>query len=133
MNTLALSKAKIALANHGIGKGLDEATGEGVSAGFCHYMLGRNNAKYNEALSVIGVTMSANYNLTMTDYGEAPPEDYAKTRSYIDYIGAAGGALEMQCREGFILAGEGAIHTSRALEGCYTQLLQFLAMFIYLK
>ena len=74
--------------------------------------------------------MSANYNLAFTDYGEAPPESHAKTRSYIASVGAEGGAVEMQAREGFIKAGEGTPHTARILEADYTLLLQFLYMLL---
>lgn len=128
MNTLVESKTKIALANHALGNGTD--SGEGISAGFCHYMLGRDNAKYADSIKSIGEIMSANYNLSFTDYGQAPPETWGKTRSYIASIGAEGGALEMQSREGFIKAGNGEEHTAKIMEANYTLLLQFLYMLI---
>lgn len=130
MNTLVASKTKIALANHCLGSHLNTTTGESANAGMCHWMLGRNNSKYNNHLNSIGASMSANYNLSFTDYGQAPCESYAKTRSYIDSIGAEGGAVEMNAREGFVLAGEGNLHTARILEADYTLLLQFLHMLI---
>ena len=130
MNTLVESKAKIAMANHGLGDGIDSTVGEAISAGLCHWMLGRDNSKYDEHLKSIGAILSANYNLAFVNYGEAPPETWAKTRSYIDWIGAEGGAVEMQAREGFVLAGEGQQHTARILEANYTLLLQFLYMLI---
>ena len=130
MNTITESGAFIVTANHGLGAQINSTTGEAVNAGMCHYMFGRNDSKYNSRLLSIGETMSANYNLAFTDYGEAPPESNAKTRSYIALAGAAGGAVEMQAREGFIKAGEGAMHTARILEADYTLLLQFLYMLL---
>ena len=129
MNTIVESEAKIVTANHGLGTQIN-STGEATNAGFCHWMLGRNNSKYTSSLFAIGETMSANYNLSFTDYGEAPPESNAKTRSYIASVGAEGGAVEMQAREGFIKAGDGNIHTARILEADYTLLLQFLKMLL---
>ena len=130
MNTLVESKTKIAMANHGLGQGIDASTGESANAGKCCYMFGRNQTKYTESLLSIAEVMCVNYNLYFGDMGQAPPENYAKTRSYIDSIGAEGGAIEMQSREGFILAGEGIEHTARILEANYTLLLQFLFMLI---
>jgi hypothetical protein len=130
MNTLVASKTKIAMANHALGESIDSITGESKNAGHCHYMLGRNDSKYNDDLNAIGETMATFYNLAFSDYGEAPPESYAKTRSYIASIGVEGGAVEMNAREGFVLAGEGNLHTSRVLEADYTLLLQFLHMLI---
>jgi hypothetical protein len=127
MNTISESGAKIVTANHGLGAKLD-ANGEDVNSGLCHWMLGRNDAGYTDSLNNIGMVMGANYNLAFTDYGEAPPETHAKTRSYIAWAGAKGGAVEMQQREGYILAGEGNLHTARILEADYTLLLQFLHM-----
>lgn len=130
MNTIVASGAKIVTANHGLGTQINTTTGEATNAGHCHWMLGRNDTKYNSSLLAIGETMSANYNLAFTDYGEAPPESHAKTRSYIASVGAEGGAVEMQAREGFIKAGEGTPHTARILEADYTLLLQFLYMLL---
>lgn len=130
MNTLAESGAKIAMANHGLGTQVNDATGEATNAGLCHYMFGRVNSKYNDALTSTGAVMEANYNLVYTSYPEAKPEEYAKTRSYIALIGAEGGAVEMQSRDGFILAGEGQEYTARIMEANYTMLLQFLSMLI---
>lgn len=130
MNTLAESKPIIATANHALGSAINSSTGESTNAGLCHWMLGRNNGKYASSLLEIGEVMSANYNLAFTDYGEAPPETYGKTRSYIASIGAEGGAIEMQVREGYVKAGEGTLHTAKILEADYTLLLQFLHMFI---
>lgn len=130
MNTLVASKTKIALANHALGEQVNATSGEATNAGYCHWMLGRNNSKYTSALAEIAEVMNANYNLVFTDYGQAPPETYAKTRSYIDWIGAEGGAVEMQAREGFVLAGEGNLFTARIMEADYTLLLQFLYMLI---
>lgn len=134
MNTLAASKAIIAMCNHSYGHGIDSTTGEAVSGGICSYMMGRNKSKYTESLSEIAEVMSANYNLVFTDNGEAPPEIWGKTRSYIEWIGAEGGALEMNSRDGFITdpnnESEGRQFTSRVMEAAYTQLLQFLYMLI---
>ena len=128
MNTLVESGATIALANHSLGNGIDTSIGESPSSGLCHYMFGRNKDKWKEDLGKIAMTMSANYNLSFTDYGQAPPESWAKTRSYMDWIGIEGGAIEMQSREGFVSAGEGAPYTARVMEGAYTQMLQVLCM-----
>lgn len=129
MNTLVESGTKIVMANHALGTQTN-SSGEGANAGKCHYMLGRNNSKYDKDLLAIAETMLANYNLFFTDYGQAPPESYAKTRSYIDWIGAEGGAVEMQAREGYVLDGTSQLHTSRILEADYTLHLQFLHMLI---
>ena len=129
MNTLVESGTKIVMANHALGTQTN-STGEGANSGKCHYMLGRNNSKYDSDLLAIAESMLANYNLFFTDYGEAPPESYAKTRSYIDWIGAEGGAVEMQAREGYVLDGTSQLHTSRILEADYTLHLQFLYMLI---
>ena len=129
MNTLVESGAKIVTANHALGTQTN-SSGEGANSGKCHYMLGRNNSKYEKDLLAIAETMLANYNLFFTDYGEAPPERYAKTRSYIDWIGAEGGAVEMQAREGYVLDGTSQLHTARILEADYTLLLQFLNMLL---
>jgi hypothetical protein len=130
MNTLVASGTKIAMANHALGSGINSSTGESVSAGHCHYMLGRNDSKYTDDLNAIGETMATFYNLAFSDYGQAPPESHAKTRSYIAWIGAEGGAVEMNAREGFILDGEGNEHTARIMEADYTLMLQFLHMLI---
>lgn len=129
MRTLVESGTKIAMANHALGTHLDEETGEAVSAGMCAYMLGRNNAKYTQHLEAIAETMCNNYDLSLRDMGEAPAESYGKTRSYIDHIGAEGGAVEMAAIDGYLLHG-GALHTAKVLEADYTLLLQFLHMLI---
>lgn len=130
MNTIVESGAKIVIANHGLGEQTNSTTGEGISAGLCHWMLGRDNSKYNSYLNSIGEVMNVNYNLAFSDYGQALPETHAKTRSYIDWVGAEGGAVEMQPRDGFILAGEGDLHTARIMEANYTLHLQFLHMLL---
>jgi hypothetical protein len=134
MNTLVASKTKIAMCNHSYGHGLNETTGEAATAGVCSYMMGRNDSKYAKALLEIGEVMTANYNLEFTDNGEAPPESWGKTRSYISWIGAEGGALEMQSRDGFVTdpnnEAKGAQFTARVMEAAYTELLQFLYMLI---
>ncbi len=132
MNTLAESKAVIAMANHGVGSpdSVSNAGKEFNSAGQSHYMLGRNDSKYDTALKAIGAVMSANYNLTFTDYSEAPPEVYAKTRSYIEWIGAEGGAVEMQAVEGYYLKGNAKLFTPKIMEANYTLMLQVLNMFV---
>ncbi len=130
MNTLVESGAIIALANHALGNGIDTTVGENSSAGLCHYMFGRNKSKWTDDLGKIAMTMSANYNLAFTDYGEAPPENWAKTRSYIDWMGAEGGAIEMQSREGFVSAGDGEPYTALVMEAAYTQMLQVLYMLV---
>lgn len=132
MNTLVTSKARIAMCNHSYGHGLDSATGEAVCAGICSYMFGKNKPKYAEALLKIAEIMSANYNLVFNDNGEAPPEIWAKTRSYFEWIGVEGVALEFQSRDGFVTDpdndAEGKQFTARVMEAGYTQLLQVLYM-----
>lgn len=134
MNTLVASKTRIALANHSYGEGIDSTTGEAVSGGICSYMMGRNDSKYTESLLQIAEVMAANYNLVFTDNGEAKPEDWGKTRSYISWIGAEGGALEMNSRDGYITdpdnEAKGAQFTARVMEAAYTELLQYLYMLI---
>lgn len=136
MNTLISSKAIIAMCNHSYGHGIDNTTGEAVSGGICSYMFGRNKSKYTETLLKIAEVMSANYNLVFTDNGEAPPENWAKTRSYFEAIGIEGVALEINSREGFITdptnEAEGKQFTARVMEAGYTQLLQVLYMMISL-
>jgi len=70
------------------------------------------------------------YNLSLLFSDHAEPESYAKTRSYMDWVGIRCCALEMQVSEGFILSGGGQMFTGRVMEACYTQLLQFLNMLI---
>ncbi len=130
MNTISESGAAVVTANHALGHQINADTGEATNAGMCHWMLGENKSAYVTYLNGIGESMSANYNLSFTDYGQAPPEDYAKTRSYIAWSGAKGGAVEMQARDGFVLAGEGELHTAAVIEADYTLLLQFLHMLV---
>ena len=135
MNTLVASKCKLAMCNHSYGHGIDNATGEAVSGGICSYMLGREKKKYTEALLKIAEVMAANYNLLFNNNGSpATPEIWAKTRSYIEWIGADAVALEMNSREGFITdpnnEAQGKQFTARVMEAAYTQLLQVLYMMI---
>lgn len=130
MNTLVASKCKVAMCNHSYGHGLDSTTGEAVSGGICSYMMGRNKTKYTESLLKIAEVMACNYNLVFTDNGEAPPEQWAKTRSYFESIGVDGVALEINSRDGFVLEGKGQQFTSRVMEAGYTQILQALYMLI---
>jgi hypothetical protein len=128
MNTLMESGTKIALANHGFGPALD-SSGEVGCAGMCGYMLGEDLYKYNAHLAGIRETMIVDYELTVNNVGQAPASQYGKTRSYINHIGAEGGALEMCPVEGFLLHG-GKLHGAKILEANYTMLLQFLNMLI---
>lgn len=134
MNTLVASKCKVAMCNHSYGHGIDNTTGEAVSGGICSYMMGRNKTKYTEALFKIAEVMASNYNLVFNDNGEAPPENWAKTRSYFEWIGVDGIALEINSRDGFITdpnnEAEGKQFTARVMEAGYTQLLQALYMLI---
>lgn len=133
MNTVFESNPVVATAQHCLGSGLDSATGEAANACATAWMFGRNRAEYTEPLESIAEIMAANYNLFFQQLqatSEAPPSSYAKTRSYIEHCGIAGGAVEMQAREGFVLEGEGKLHTARILEADYTLLLQFLFMLI---
>lgn len=134
MNTLVASKCKVAMCNHSYGQGVDSATGEAVSAGICSYMMGRNKSKYTESLLKIAEIMACNYNLVFNDNGEAPPENWAKTRSYFEWIGVDGVALEINSRDGFITdptnEAQGKQFTARVMEAGYTQVLQTLYMLI---
>lgn len=135
MNTLVASKCRLAMCNHSYGHGIDNATGEAVSGGICSYMLGREKPKYTESLLKIAEVMASNYNLAFGKNSDtATPETSAKTRSYIEWIGADGVALEMNSREGFITdpnnEARGKQFTSRVMEAAYTQLLQVLYMMI---
>lgn len=134
MNTLVASKCKIAMCNHSYGHGIDSKTGEAVSGGICSYMFGRNKSKYTESLLKIAEVMASNYNLVFNDNGEAPPENWAKTRSYFEWIGVDGIALEINSRDGFVTdpnnVAQGKQFTARVMEAGYTQLLQALYMLI---
>ena len=135
INTLVASKCKLAMCNHSYGEGLDYSmpaeNREAVSAGICSYMLGRDKPKYTNDLLKIADVMAANYNLVFNKNSDtATPETAAKTRSYIEWIGADCVALEMNSREGFITDGNGAQFTARVMEAAYTQLLQVLYMMI---
>lgn len=124
MNTVFASGAKIALANHVLGTQDDTNN--------CGYMLGRDNPKYNAHLAGIAETMAVNYDLAFITMGQAPGDEYGKTRSYLDHIGVEGGALEMCALAGYFEDG-GTRHTAQALEADYTLLLQFLNMLIECK
>lgn len=135
MNTLVASKCKLAMCNHSYGHGIDNSTGEAVSGGICSYMLGAEKPKYAESLLKIAEVMAANYNLLFNNNGSpATPELWAKTRSYIEWIGADAVALEMNSRDGFITdpnnEAQGKQFTARVMEAAYTQLLQVLYMMI---
>lgn len=139
MNTLVASKCKLAMCNHSYGEGLDynmpADNREAVSGGICSYMLGREKPKYTETLLKIAEVMSANYNLIFQKNSDtATPETSAKTRSYIEWIGADGIALEFNSRDGFITdpsnEAQGKQFTARVMEAGYTQLLQVLYMLI---
>ena len=135
MNTLVASKCKLAMCNHSYGQGLDSTTGEAVSAGICSYMLGADKPKYTESLLKIAEVMAANYNLLFNKNSDtATPTTSAKTRSYIEWIGVDGVALEMNSRDGFITdpknEAKGKQFTARVMEAAYTQLLQVLYMMI---
>ena len=135
MNTLVASKCKLAMCNHSYGQGVDSTTGEAVSAGICSYMLGGDKPQYTESLLKIADVMAANYNLVFNKNSDtATPETSAKTRSYIEWVGADGVALEMNSRDGFITdpnnEAQGKQFTARVMEAAYTQLLQVLYMMI---
>lgn len=93
-------------------------------------MLSAERDKYADHLKSIRSVMNVNYDLLMHNMGEAPPETYAKTRSYIDYVGIEGVAVEMAVSDGTEVGGVGALHTEKILEADYTLLLQFLNMLI---
>ena len=135
MNTLIASGCKIAMCNHSYGHGIDNTTGEAVSAGICSYMLGGDKPKYTEAMLKIAEVMASNYNLVFNQNSNtATPDQNAKTRSYFEWVGIDGVALEMQSRDGFITdpnnEAQGKQFTAKVMEAAYTQLLQVLYMLI---
>lgn len=115
MNTLAEPKTVVGISIHALGYT------SGGNDGLCHYQgNGFNADKMNE----IAETMKANYNLKFTSYGEAPQETTAKSPTYISKIGAKGGIIEFQAREGYMADSISALHTSRIMEANYTLLLE---------
>ena len=130
MNTCVASKAIVGMANHSYGRKIDSSTGEIVVAGTCGCMIPRPNDVYNEDIERIEMNMAGNYNLSLIFSNSAEPEDYAKTRSYMDWVGIKCCALEMQVSEGFLLHDGGEMFTSRVMEANYTLLLQFLHMLL---
>lgn len=115
MNTLAEPKSAVGISIHALGYT------SGGNDGLCHYQgNGFNTDKMNE----ITENMKANYNLKFTSYGEAPQETTAKSPTYISKIGAKGGIIEMQAREGYIADSTAQLHSARILEAGYTLLLE---------
>lgn len=129
MNSCVASKAFIGMANHSYGRKIGTDTGEIVTAGTCGCMIPRPTAKYDKFIERIEMIM-AGYDLSLIFSNSALPEECAKTRSYMDFIGISCCALEMQVSEGFILHGGGQMYTERVMEANYTLLLQFLYMLI---
>ena len=129
MNTCVASKAVVGMANHSYGRKIDSSTGEIVVAGTCGCLIPRPVDAYNEYIEHIEMVMTA-YNLSLLFSNSAEPENHAKTRSYMDWVGIRCCALEMQASEGFLLHGGGQTFTPRVMEADYTLLLQFLYMLI---
>ena len=78
----------------------------------------------------IAENMKANYNLKFTSYGEAPQETTSKSPTYITKIGAKGGIIEMQPREGYIGESTASLHSARIMEANYTLLLEAIYMWL---
>ena len=121
MNTLAEPKSVVGISIHCLGYTT------GGNDGLCHYQgNGFNADKMNE----IAENMKANYNLKFTSYGEAPQETTAKSPTYISKIGAKGGIIEFQAREGYMADSTASLHTSRIMEANYTLLLECIYAFL---
>lgn len=130
MNTLAESKAIAALANHCYGYKTNTTTGKPIFNDDCAFMPGRLEDKYTPHARMIRSVLSANYDLVFTYGSEAPSETYGKTRSYMDWLGITGGALEMRAVDGMVYGEDGVLHTAKVLEADYTMQLQAIAMLI---
>jgi hypothetical protein len=96
-------------------------------------MPGRLEDKYTPHARMIRSVLSANYDLVFTYGSAAPSETYGKTRSYMDWLGITGGALEMRAVDGMVYGEDGVLHTAKVLEADYTMQLQALAMLIECK
>lgn len=126
MNTLQLSKAVVGMSLHTVGYLDSTGTVDNpASNGLCHYQgEGFNTAK----IARIAQTMWSNYNLLFTDYGRTPPDETGKSPAYIHYTGCIGGLVEMQPRESIDPVGTDG--SPLAMEGCYTEFLQCLYMWL---
>ena len=130
MNTCVSSKAVIGMANHSYGRAISADTGEIKVAGTCGCMVPRPVDAYNKYFERTEMVMTGGYNLSLLVSDHAEPENYGKTRSYMDWVGIRCCALEMQASEGFLQHGGGQMFTERVMEANYTLLLQFLHMLI---
>ena len=130
MNTLAESGAIAALANHCYGYKTNATTGKPIFNADCAFMPGRLEDKYTPHARMMRSVLSANYGLVFTYGSAAPSETYGKTRSYMDWLGITGGALEMRAVDGMVYGEDGELHTAKVMEADYTMLLQAIHMLI---
>lgn len=114
MNTISEPNSDVAISIHILGVNNDN---------MCHY---QGNGFDESKLKKIAEVMKMNYNLNFTSYGTAPLTTTAKSPTYITKAGAKGGIIEFQNRIG----GSGTRHTERAMEGCYTLLLESMHMWL---
>ena len=121
MNTLAEPKSAVGISIHALGYT------SGGNDGLCHY---QGNGFNSDKMEKIAENMKANYNLKFTSYGEAPQETTSKSPTYITKIGAKGGIIEMQPREGYIGESTASLHSARIMEANYTLLLEAIYMWL---
>lgn len=114
MNTISEPNSDVAISIHILGVNNDN---------MCHY---QGNGFDESKIKKIAEVMKMNYNLNFTSYGTAPLATTAKSPTYITKAGAKGGIIEFQNRIG----GSGTRHTERAMEGCYTLLLESMHMWL---
>lgn len=114
MNTISEPNSDVAISVHILGVNNDN---------MCHY---QGNGFDESKIKKIAEVMKSNYNLNFTSYGTAPLTTTAKSPTYITKAGAKGGIIEFQNRIG----GSGTRHTERAMEGCYTLLLEAMHMWL---
>ena len=114
MNTISEPNSDVAISIHILGVNNDN---------MCHY---QGNGFDENKIKKIAEVMKMNYNLNFSSYGTAPLETTAKSPTYITKAGAKGGIIEFQNRIGV----SGTRHTERAMEGCYTLLLEAMYMWL---
>ena len=114
MNTISEPNSDVAISIHILGPNNDN---------LCHY---QGNGFDDAKIKKIAEVMKINYNLNFTSYGTAPLTTTAKSPTYITKAGAKGGIIEFQNRIG----ASGTRHTERAMEACYTLLLESMHMWL---
>lgn len=126
INTLAETGAAVAISIHGL---LLSATGTRVN-----YQGQNPDGPYSaDKLDALREDYWTRYQIPVTPYDplECPPESTAKSPSYITYIGAYGGIIELWSSDVQVEEGEPGRHnTAWVLEQEYSWMLKALAMFI---